>query len=216
MVDLAFSVEGVEVERFAAVPTLVFKLHVAGEAPGAGIRNVLVQCQIRIDAHRRRYTEREQDRLSELFGERRRWSETLRSLLWTHTSLQVPAFDTGCTVDMPVACSFDFNVAATKYFHGLEGGEVPLAFLFSGTVFYRDATGALQMDQIAWSAEAGYRLPVGIWRDMMDLHYPNGVWLCLDRNLFDRVERHRRDGGFTSWEQCLAALLDRHSVEPAS
>lgn len=216
MVDLGFAIEGVEVERFAAVPTLVFKLHVRSNAPEVKIQNVLVQCQIRIEAQRRRYVAGEQERLSDLFGESHRWSQTLRSLLWTHTSLQVPGFETERTVDMPIACSFDFNVAATKYFHGLEDGQVPLTFLFSGTVFYREPGGTLQMDQIAWSAEATYPLPVGVWQQMMDLHYPDGAWLRLSRDIFDRVEQHRRDNGFTNWEQSLAALLDRQSREPAS
>lgn len=216
MVDLAFSVQGVEVERFAAVPTLVFKVRVTGGAPDVKIQNLLLQCQIWIDAHRRRYMAREQDRLSDLFGKRHRWSETLRSLLWTHTSLQVPAFEAERTVDMPIACSFDFNLASTKYFHGLEDGAVPLTFLFSGTVFYRDAGGPLQMEQIAWSAEATYQLQVGVWREMINLHYPDGAWLRLSRDVFDRVEQHRRDNGFTSWDQSLAALLNQQGVEQVS
>lgn len=216
MVELAFSVQGVEVERFAAVPTLVFKVRVTGGAPGVKIQNLLLQCQIRIDAHRRRYLATEQDRLSDLFGKRHRWSETLRSLLWTHTSLQVPAFDAERTIDMPIACSFDFNVASTKYFHGLEDGAVPLTFLFSGTVFYSNASGPLQMEQIAWSAEATYQLQVGVWREMINLHYPDGAWLRLSQDVFDRVEQHRRDNGFTSWDQSLAALLDQQGVEQVS
>lgn len=216
MADLAFSVEHVEVERFAAVPTLVFKLRVTSATPDVKIQNVLVQCQIRIDAHQRRYTASEQDRLSDLFGDSHRWTETLRSLLWTHASLQVPGFETERTIDMPIPCSFDFNVATTKFFDGLQDGQVPLSFLFSGTVFYRNAGGALQMDQIPWSAEATYALPVAVWRDMMNLHYPDGVWLCLGREIFDRVEQYRRDNGLTSWEQSLAALLDRQGAEAVS
>ena len=102
------------------------------------------------------------------------------------SNVQVPAFDGQRIVDLPVPCSFDFNVAATKYFFGLEGGEVPLAFLFSGTVFYRDADGFLQMDLISWSKEANYRLPVRIWQELMDFYYPNTVWLRIDREVFER------------------------------
>lgn len=215
MVDLAFSVVAVEVERFAAVPMLVFKLRVQGGTPEVRIQNILIQCQVRIEAQRRRYAASEKARLSDLFGESHRWSATLRSLLWTHASLQVPAFDTERIVDMPIACSFDFNLAATKYFAGLDDGEVPLTFLFSGTVFYRKPDGPLQMDQIAWSTEATYALPMSIWREMMKLHYPDGAWLCLPRDVFDKVEQYRRENGFTSWEQCLAALLDGQCLEPA-
>ena len=88
---------------------------------------------------------------------------------------------------------FDFNVAATKYFYGLEGGEVPLTLLFSGTVFYRDEDGFLQMDQIPWSRETACRLPVAVWRQMMDVYYPGSVWLRVERAAFDVVERLRLD-----------------------
>ena len=99
--------------------------------------------------------------MRDLFGEPQRWGQTLRSMLWTHTSAQLPAFEGDRLISLPVQCSYDFNVAATKYFYALEGGEVPLVLLFSGTVFYRDPdTGALQIDQMPWSKEAACRLPV--------------------------------------------------------
>ena len=79
----------------------------------------MLQCQLRIEPTQRRYAPADHDRLFELFGETHRWSETLRSMLWTHASVQVPAFASGHVVDLPVPCSFDFNIAATKYFYGL-------------------------------------------------------------------------------------------------
>lgn len=207
MVDLVFMVEGVEPERFAVAPTLLFKLRIVNTGPETIVQNVLLQCQLRIDATRRRYASQDHERLAELFGESHRWDETLRSMLWTQTSAQVPAFDGESIVALPVACSFDFNVAATKYFHGLKGGKVPLTFLFSGTVFYRDRDGFLQMEQIPWSKEAEYSLPVSIWHEMMELHYPGSTWLRIDRELFDDIDRFKRRKGFTSWDQTLRALL---------
>ena len=120
MVDLAFAVDGVEVEPHAAAPTLIFKIAVTSTAADAAIENILLQCQLRIEPTQRRYAPEDHDRLFELFGETHRWSETLRSMLWTHASVQVPAFASGHVVDLPVPCSFDFNIAATKYFFGLE------------------------------------------------------------------------------------------------
>ena len=131
--------------------------------------------RFRIEATRRTYAPEDRERLIELFGVTHRWKDTLQSMLWTHTNVQVPAFDGQRIVELPVPCSFDFNVAATKYFFGIEGGEVPLVFLFSGTVFYRDAGGFLQMDLISWSKEASYRLPVRIWQELMDFYYPNSA-----------------------------------------
>ena len=65
-------------------------------------------------------------------------------------------------------CTFDFNVGATKYFHGLGDGEVPLCVMFSGTVFYARAGEALQVAPISWDKEARFALPVKVWREMMD------------------------------------------------
>jgi len=210
MVDLDFTAEDAEIEPHAAAPTLFFKLRVTNRTPDVTVQNVSLLCQIRIEATRRTYTAADHERLAELFGEKHRWSKTLRSMLWTHTSVQVPAFETDRVVSLPVECSYDFNVAATKYFYGLEGGEVPLALLFSGTVFYRDAEGgSLQMDQISWTKEATYRLPVRLWQDMMEQYYPNSAWLRLDRDVFDEIYHYKRQQGFTTWEQTLHSLLKK-------
>jgi len=213
MVDLSFTIEGAKVDRHAAAPTLLFKLCVTGDTLGVRVENVLLHCQIRIEAARRTYAPEERESLIELFGETHRWKDTLQSMLWTHTNVQVPAFDAKRIIELPVPCSFDFNVAATKYFFGLEGGEVPLAFLFSGTVFYRDAGGFLQMDLISWCKEAAYRLPVRIWQELMDYYYPNTAWLRIDREVFDEIYRYKRSKGFTGWDETLRALLTHQREE---
>ena len=83
-------------------------------------------------------------------------------------------------------CTFDFNVAATKYFDGLTDGDVPVCLQFSGTVFYASAEGGLQVAPISWDKEARFKLPVKVWRDMMASYYPNSAWLCLQKDAFDR------------------------------
>jgi hypothetical protein len=209
MVDLDFAIENVEIERYAATPTLLFNVRVTNASARVSVQNVLLQCQIRIEAARRPYGPRDRERLVELFGESHRWSDTLCSMLWRHASVQVPAFDADRVVSLPVECTYDFNVAATKYFYGLEGGEVPLILLFSGTVFYRDTNeGSLQMDQISWSKETTYRLPVRLWQEMMDHYYPGSAWLRIDRDVFDEIYRLKRKKGFTTWEQTLLSLLE--------
>jgi hypothetical protein len=207
VVDLVFSGNGVELDRHAMTPTLLLKVRVLNMAPSTKIQNVLLQCQVRIEATRRQYAPEELERLVELFGESHRWGDTLRSMLWTHTSTQVPGFDSERCVNLPVPCSFDFNVAATKYFYGLEGGDVPIKLLFSGTVFYRDAEGLLQMDQISWSKQAEYQLPVRIWRELMEHYYPNSTWLRIDHEVFDQIYRYKRQNGFTSWDETMRSLL---------
>jgi hypothetical protein len=128
-------------------------------------------------------------------------------MLWTHTFVVVPAFQGFIKVDLPVPCTFDFNVAATKYFTALADGEVPLNLLFSGTVFYESADGALQVSQIPWDRETKYRLPVLKWREMMNLYYPNTAWLCLRRDVFDRLSQFKMEKGIPTWEQALERLL---------
>ncbi|HEV3422674.1 MAG TPA: DUF6084 family protein [Paraburkholderia sp.] len=208
MPDLAFTVDLAEVAPFAAAPLLLFKLRVATTPVSEAIASITLQCQIQIEATRRRYTPAEQDGLQDLFGTPQRWGETLRTMLWTHTSVVVPPFDGECAIDLPVPCSYDFNVAATKYFYALQEGEIPLMLQFSGTVFYRDADDALQAAPIPWHKEAAFRLPVALWRDMMARYYPNGAWLCLQRDVFDRLARYKTQRGLASWEQAVARLLD--------
>lgn len=208
MPDLNFQVERVEAERFAAAPLLLFKLRVA-EAGGqpTPIQSVVLRCQVRIEPARRRYAAAEQERLLDLFGTPERWGQTLRPMLWTHASAVVPPFAGTCAADLPVPCSFDFSLAATKYFAALEGGDIPLGFLFSGTIFYAAADGALQVAQIPWEKEAYFRLPAATWRGLMDLFYPNTAWLNLRRDVFDRLCRYKSREGLPTWEHTLERLL---------
>jgi len=205
--DLNFQVEGVEAVAHAAAPLLAFKLRVTNAEPDEPIHTVALRCQIQIEATRRRYNEREQERLLDLFGEPERWGQTLRTMLWTHASMVVTPFQGSALVELPVTCTFDFNVAATKYFAGLEDGEVPLLMLFSGTVFYEAADGALQVSQISWDKEAKYQLPVSVWQEMMNFYYPNSAWLSLRRDVFDRLNQYKMQRGIPTWEQALESLL---------
>ena len=206
MPDLDFGIEGAEVLKYAAVPSLLFKLRVENleEEP---IRSVALNTQIRIAATQRHYDSAEQERLLELFGEPSRWKDTLRSLLWTHTVLQVPAFSGSTVADMPVPCTYDLEVVAAKYFYALEDGEVPLEFLFSGTVFYAGADGRLQVERIPWEKEAEFRLPVRLWKEMMDHYFPNSAWIRLRRDAFDRLYDYKVRKGLPTWEAAVEALL---------
>jgi hypothetical protein len=208
MPELNFHVDGAEAVPFAAAPLLALKLRVeqaAGE--NVPVHAVALRCQIRIEPGRRRYGTAEQDRLLDLFGEPARWGQTCRGMLWTHTSVIVPPFTDQTVVDLPVPCTFDFNVAATKYFYALEAGDVPLGLLFSGTIFYEGEGGALRVAQIPWDREAAYRLPVQVWKDMMERYYPNSAWLCLRRDVFERLYDYKRRRGLPTWEPVLESLL---------
>ena len=215
MPDLHFEVEGVEPQRFAASPSLLFKLRLMETGkPPTPIQTVVLRCQIRIEPARRRYTDAERERLLDLFGTPERWGQTLRPMLWTHAVAVVPSFTGAAAVDLPVPCTYDFSVAATKYFGGLEGGEIPLCFLFSGTIFYEAEDGALQATQISWEKEAYYRLPAATWQGLMDHYYPNSAWLNLHKDVFDRLSRYKSRQGLPTWEKALERLLAAGEAAP--
>ena len=170
MFDLNFQVESVSPSSPAVAAISV----PAGDPEGtvAAVQSILLKCQIRIEPDARRYPAEDPERLLDLFGTPDRWGKTMRSMLWTQVQAIVPAFAGETTVELAVPCTFDFNVAATKYFAALEEGEVPLVFLFSGTVFYQAEDGRLQVAPISLEKQADFRLPVGVWRQMMDHYYP--------------------------------------------
>lgn len=210
MPELSFQIEGVQAVPYSASPLLAFDLRVTNLGDER-IHTIALRCQIQIEAARRRYDAEDQERLQDLFGEPQRWGQTLRTMLWTQVSVIVPGFTGATQTELPVACTFDFNVAAVKYFNGLQDGEIPLCFQFSGTVFYESAAGGLQVAPISWDKEAKFRLPVKPWKEMMDLYYPNIAWLCLSREVFERLHQYKVRKGMPTWEGMLEELL--HCVE---
>ncbi|HEV7673106.1 MAG TPA: DUF6084 family protein [Candidatus Angelobacter sp.] len=207
MPELTFQIEEAVVAEFAATSSIIFKLRVSNRVPGEIIHTVALRAQIQIETTRRRYTPEEQSRMLDLYGEPERWSQTLRTLLWTHASVVIPSFQGETVVDLHVPCTFDFNVAATKYFSSLSAGEIPLCFQFSGTVFYAPPGGNLQVGPISWDQESRFKLPVGLWREMMNAYYPNTAWVCLRRDVFDRLNLYKMQHGIPTWEQVMETML---------
>jgi hypothetical protein len=213
MPDLNFEVVGAEAPVFAAVPTLIFKLQISNAFEQERIHSIMLRSQIQLSVIRRHYSPEEQARLLEVFGEPKRWGETLRSLLWTHASTMVPRFSGSTVVDLPVPCTYDFEVVGTKYFNALDDGDIPLTFLFSGTIFYEGEEGNLQVAQISWSKEASYRLPVKVWQDMIAHYYPNTAWIRLHKDVFDQLYQYKATRGLPTWEEVMVRLLQADSEE---
>jgi hypothetical protein len=205
MAELVFDCVDVQAERYAAFPTLLFKLHVS-EVQGDPVHALLLRCQMRIEPQRRRYSASEEERLFDLFGDRARWGETLKPLQFTNVSVIVPGFRGSTDVDLPVPCSYDLEVAASKYFHSLEDGAIPLLLLFSGTVFSKGDTG-YAVQQIPWHKEASYGLPVAVWREMMDFYFPNSVWLRISRDTLDALQRFKSRRALPMWDEAFETLL---------
>jgi len=205
MNDLAISVVSSAPDPYAAVPTLVLRLRI--EAPVAEpVHAMALKAQIRIEPQLRRYSPEEGERLLELFGETPRWGDSLRPFLWTHVSTTVAEFTGATEIDLPVPCTYDFEVAAAKYLHSLGDGEIPIVLLFNGTIFsYRD--GGLVVQPIPWHVEAPHRLPVAVWRATMDGFYPNSGWIRIRRETIDALTKYKSDLALTSWEDTFERLL---------
>jgi hypothetical protein len=205
VIDLGFAVLEARAEPYAAVPTLMFRLRIT-EGTDERIHAIALRCQIQIEPRQRHYGAAEEERLFELFGAPPRWGETLRTLLWTHATLMVQGFTGSREVELPVPCTYDFEVTAAKYFHALDDGEIPLLLLFSGTVFTRGQTG-FSVEPVPWEKEAPFRLPVRVWRELMDQYFPGGAWIRLRRESFDALHRFKGQRALATWDDAVEALL---------
>jgi hypothetical protein len=205
VLDLRFDVLDVKAEPYAAVPTLAFRLRLT-TAPEVAVHAIALRCQVRIEPQRRRYGPAEESRLLELFGETPQWGDSLRPFLWTNVAATITGFTGTTEADFPVPCSYDFEVAAAKYLHALGEGEIPLNLLFSGTVFSRGETG-FSAEPVPWHAESDYRLPVAVWRELMDHYFPNSGWLRLRRESLDALQRFKAARAIPTWEQAIELLL---------
>jgi hypothetical protein len=206
--ELTFSVRDGGVLQHAAVPTLRFAVEIGTVGAAAQVRSVALNVEVRIAATRRRYAEAERVKLVDLFGPSEEWGRNLKTLHWTALTVQVPSFTGTTEIELPITCTYDLEVSASRYFDALEDGEVPLEFLFSGTVFYAGADGRLQVGRIGWDKDADYRLPVAAWREMIDRYFPDTAWLRLQRSSFERLRAYRARHTLLSWEQAIDRLLE--------
>jgi Family of unknown function (DUF6084) len=207
MAELAFDCVGAHSDKYAMAPSMSFVLRIA-ETTGQKVEAIALRCQIRIEPSRRRYSDAEAERLNDLFGDTQRWADTLKPLQFTIVSIMVPGFTGSTELDLPVTLSYDMEIGATRYFAGLEEGEVPLLLLFSGTVF-TTSEGRLQVQQVPWHKEAAYRLPVSVWREAIDMHFPNSAWLRLSLPTLDELLRFKNRAALPTWDATIAALLAR-------
>ena len=212
MTALQFEVLHARPEPYAAVPTLSFRLRIT-EATGTVVHTLALRCQIRIEPQRRTYAGAEEERLVDLFGEPLRWGDTLRPFLWTHVGMTVTGFTGSTEVDLHVACTYDFEIAGTKYLHALQDGEIPIVLLFAGTVFTNGMAG-FAAEPVAWDQEASFRLPVAVWRATMDHYFPNSGWIRMSRDTLDALARFKSDRALPTWDQAFAQLLKEAGEDP--
>ncbi len=205
MVELVFDCTGARADRFAVVPQMILQLRIS-ETTGQRVEAIALRCQMRIEPARRHYSDAEAQRLNDLFGETQRWADTLKPMQFTNVSIMVPGFTGSTEIDVPVPLSYDLEVGTTRYFAGLEGGEVPLLLLFSGSVF-SVAEGKMAVTQVPWSKEAAYRLPVSLWREAVDAHFPGSAWIRLSTATIDELLLFKNRRALPTWEATMQALL---------
>lgn len=205
MSAVTFTVLDVVPERYAVTPILMARIAIAsdGDEP---IHTIALRCQVRIEPSRRMYTDDEAAELMDLFGPRERWAATQHSFLWQHATAMVPGFTGTTQVQLPLDCTYDFEVAGSKYLHALRDGAIPLQFLFSGTVFAPGSRG-FEVQQVPWDREERYDMPVAVWRDLVQQHFPNTGWLRLDRETIDALAAYRTARGLLSLDEALTSLL---------
>lgn len=208
---LTWRVTGVEPERMTAVPTLLFRLEV-GCPTGEDIQCVVLNVSVRIAVALRDYDQPTRERLRGVFGTAEQWRESLHDIVWARPTVQVPRFNGQVHVDLPVPCLQDMDLAAVSYLHALDDGDVPLRFLFSGTVFHGKA-GMLRTAQIPWEGEASYRMPAEIWQRLRARYFGDSRWLRLDEQTVSRLSEYRAARAFPSMNAALEALLDESGID---
>lgn len=213
--ELEIVCEQMVADRYSAAPSVLLRLRVR-ELTGANVQALALRCQVRIEPLRRSYDEAEAARVVDLFGDRARWGTTMHALQLGYVDRVLPGFSGESTVDLPLQLSYDVEVAAHKYLAALEDGEIPLLLLFSGQVFSspvlttlgRGPSPSLTVQPIGWHTEATARLPVAVWREAMDVHFPGQAWLRLSREVYDRLAERRGELALPGWDALLTHLLE--------
>lgn len=213
MAELVFDCVGVRPDRYAVVPSMSFILRIA-ETTGQRIEAIALRCQLRIEPAKRRYTPAEAERLNDLFGDTARWATTLKPMQLATVSTMVPGFTGSIETDLPVSFSYDLLIGTTRYFTGLEGGEIPLVLLFSGTVF-SSVDGRRQVEQVPWSKEAHYRLPLATWREAIEVHFPDSGWIKLSRHALAELLAFKSARALPTWDAAIEELLAAAGEEPS-
>jgi hypothetical protein len=205
MTELAFDCLNIAPEHCAASPTLVARLRVA-ETTGASVQALMLRCQVRVDPAGRAYRDDEREALSHLFGDPVRWGRTLRSFSFATVCALVGSFVGSTEAELHIPVSYDLEVTAGKYFSALRAGAIPLSLVFSGTVFGATLSG-LRAEPLPCQQAASYRLPVAVWRTLMDAYFPDEAWVRLRRDTIDALARYKLAHGLCTWDDALLSLL---------
>ncbi len=193
------------VER-AAAPTVGFKVRVS-DVSSRQVFTIALTAVITIEPSKRSYEAADRARLVELFGEPERWASTTTNFRWSQADALVPAFEGTTEFELVVPCTYDLELAAAKYFHGLAGGAAPLRFHFNGTVFYETDDGRMQIVQIPWDRSPRFEMPIEVWRQTIDAAYPYRAWVPVHVDTVSRLERIKAERGLPTFDAVIEELI---------
>ena len=208
MPDLSFQVEGVEVVANAATPLLAFKLRLSDANPEQTIHTVALRCQIQLEVTRRKYTAEDQERLARsVWRTQPLGPDPAKSFVDARQSgrafvhREQPWSIFPCRV-RSISMWLPPNIST-----GWRTGKCRFACSSAAPFSMPVREGSLQVAPISWDKEARFKLPVKIWRDMMESYYPNSAWLCLHKDAFDRLYQYKVTHGIPTWEEVLESII---------
>ena len=213
MTDVTLAVLDVLPEPYSVIPILAARVGIVATGSDP-VHAIALRCQVRIEPLRRNYSDDEAAGLIDLFGPRERWANTQRTFLWLHSETMVQGFTGTTQADLRLECTYDFEVTSAKYLHALREGTIPLQFLFSGTIFTQGPNG-FSVQQVPWDREDRFDLPVSVWRDLMQQHYPNTGWLRLDHDTLEALAEYKSVHGLLRFDEAITALLTAHERNSA-
>jgi Family of unknown function (DUF6084) len=209
---LRLAIAGVRAVPHAAAPTLSFTLRVDDDS-GLEVFMAGLSVQIQIEPAKRTYDAESKAKLTELFGDPHRWTTTAQRMHWTSQGVLLGSFTGSTTAQIEVLCNYDVELAAAKYFHSVTDGEIPLAFHFNGSVYYAGGDGRLQVVQVPWDTSADFKLPLSVWKEMIDSYYPYRGWVSVHRDTLDALQRLKARRGAPTLDAAIIELLAKDSLD---
>lgn len=204
---LTIEVLGAEHELHAAQPTLRLDMGIA-ESAGVEVHAITLTAQVMLEPARRRYDDVQRAALSDLFGEPGRWPATTHAFLWTFVGATLHGFSGTATFALPIPCTADLELSASRYIDALGEGEIPIALHFSGRVLYAGDGGRIQVAHIGWDTMARHALDFGVWRRMIHHHHGDMRFVRLHRDTLAALTRRKSDEGCHTYDDVVEHLLE--------
>ena len=133
---------------------------------------------------------------------RSEWGRNLQTLHWTRTDAGRARVHrarprSSCRSPAPTTSRWP----PRKYFAALRGRRGAARVPLQRHGVLRGRRRAAAGGRIGWDKEADYRLPVRVWREMIDRYFPDSAWLRLSARRFDRLVAYKARHTLLTWEQ---------------